>query len=370
MAQEKPLKRGSSGWEWNRVAAKVRERDAGRCVVCAGEGEEVDHIVPLAQGGTNDLGNLRLLCHPCHQGVTNAAFGTAPHRAPVTAETFEGIETEIVHCDPRSLLLLEKNARFMKAETFKRLVENVKRDGVLTSLPFAVREDGGGLRVLSGNHRVMAATEAGLETIDVLVSLTELSPARQKAIQLSHNSLVGEDDPLTLRALFEELGDVAWKAYSGLDDKTLDLMTKAATPGMGAQGLEMATLTLSFLPGELERMREAFESIAPALKGETWIVPFELYDATADMLDTVSLACEVRSMAVAFAHMVDVFERHIGELRPELERNKGDFPLAVLFGRSEAPRDQVRVVAKALERLGDDPWDALVALIGQTRAKH
>ncbi len=288
---------------------------------------------------------------------------------PIAAETFEGIETEIVSCDPRSLLLLEKNARFMKAVTFQRLVENVKRDGVLTSLPFAVRE-GEGLRVLSGNHRVQAAIEAGLESIDVLVSLTELSPARQKAIQLSHNSLTGEDDPLTLKALYEEMGDVAWQAYSGLDDKTLDLMTKAASPGMGAQGLEVATLTLAFLPGELERMRESFASIAPALKGETWLVPFELYDATADMLDTVSLACEVRSMAVAFAHMVEVFERHLGELRPELERNKGDFPLAVLFGRSEAPREQVRAVAKALERLGDDPWTALVALIGQTRAKH
>ena len=87
-------------------------------------------------------------------------------------------------------------------------------------------------------------------------------------------------------------------------------------------------------------------------------MPFALYDATADMLDTVSLACEVRSMAVAFAHLVEVFERHLGELRPELERNRGDFPLAVLFGRSEAPRDRARAVAKALARLGDDPWEA------------
>ncbi len=281
-------------------------------------------------------------------------------------DAIEGIETEIVTCAPRSLLLLEKNARYMKAQTFQRLVENIRRDGTLTSLPFAVRE-GEGLRVLSGNHRVLAAIEAGLENIDVLVSLTELSPARQKAIQLSHNSLVGEDDPLTLRALFEELGDVAWKAYSGLDDATLELMAKAATPGLGAQGLDLATLTLTFLPGDLERMREAFARIAPGLKGEAWIVPFELYDATADMLDTVSLACEVRSMAVAFAHMVEVFERHLGELRPELERNRGDFPLAVLFGRSEVPRDRARGIAKALARLDDDPWEALEKVLLTTR---
>lgn len=276
----------------------------------------------------------------------------------------DGIETEIVTCDPKSLMLLEKNARFMKAATFQRLVENVKRDGVLTSLPFAVRE-GEGLRVLSGNHRVMAAIEAGLNTIEVIVSQTELSPARQKAIQLSHNSLVGEDDPLTLRELFAELGDVAWKAYSGLDDAMLGMMDKAATPALGAQGLDMATLTLAFLPGDLEHMREAFEAVAPLVKDEVWLVPFALYDRTADMLDTVSLACEVRSMAVTFAHLVDVFERHLGELRPELDKNKGDFPLSVLFERSEVPRDKARAIAKALARYGDDPWESLeAALLG------
>jgi 5-methylcytosine-specific restriction protein A len=27
---------------------------------------EVDHIIPLAEGGTHDLANLRCLCIPCH----------------------------------------------------------------------------------------------------------------------------------------------------------------------------------------------------------------------------------------------------------------------------------------------------------------
>lgn len=29
-------------------------------------GGEVDHIVPLAKGGTNAPGNLQLLCKSCH----------------------------------------------------------------------------------------------------------------------------------------------------------------------------------------------------------------------------------------------------------------------------------------------------------------
>ncbi|MCA9831532.1 MAG: ParB-like nuclease domain-containing protein [Dehalococcoidia bacterium] len=282
-------------------------------------------------------------------------------------EMMAGIETAVVECDPRELVLLEKNARYMKPETFRKLVENVKRDGVLTQLPFCVR-DGERLKVLSGNHRVMAAIEAGLESVEVLVSKHELTPDRQRAIQLSHNAIVGEDDPLMLRALFDELGDVAWKAYSGLDDKVLDLMTKGATPPMGAQGLDVAFLTLAFLPGEKERMREALLEAADAGKDEAWLVPFALYDQTADMLDTTSLACEVRSMAVAFAHLVDVFGRHLGELKPEMAKNKGDFPLAVLFERSEVPRESARRVAKVLARYGDDPWEALETALARLEA--
>lgn len=29
--------------------------------------EEVDHIVPLAEGGTNDRSNLQGICKPCHK---------------------------------------------------------------------------------------------------------------------------------------------------------------------------------------------------------------------------------------------------------------------------------------------------------------
>jgi hypothetical protein len=31
---------------------------------------EMDHIVPVADGGSSDLGNLRTLCYRCHTSVT------------------------------------------------------------------------------------------------------------------------------------------------------------------------------------------------------------------------------------------------------------------------------------------------------------
>lgn len=61
--------RGGSGWIWQRTKREVLERDGQRCVACGATGVrfEVDHIVPLANGGSNELQNLRTLCVPCHR---------------------------------------------------------------------------------------------------------------------------------------------------------------------------------------------------------------------------------------------------------------------------------------------------------------
>lgn len=47
-----------------------------RCKTCLAQGrltiaEEVDHIVPLDEGGSNDWGNLQGLCEPCHKAKTS-----------------------------------------------------------------------------------------------------------------------------------------------------------------------------------------------------------------------------------------------------------------------------------------------------------
>jgi len=57
-----------------RVKAILRARDRGACSQCGtnivielNAEPHIDHIVPLARGGTNDLVNLQLLCATCNQ---------------------------------------------------------------------------------------------------------------------------------------------------------------------------------------------------------------------------------------------------------------------------------------------------------------
>lgn len=66
---------------WDKLRAEVILRDAGLCQACLTIGvinavagkkfqAHVDHIVPKAAGGTDELANLQLLCAPHHKAKT------------------------------------------------------------------------------------------------------------------------------------------------------------------------------------------------------------------------------------------------------------------------------------------------------------
>lgn len=57
---------------WNMFRKKRRPevlaRDENICKYCgSNEDLEIDHIIPLAKGGTNDLDNLQILCRHCNR---------------------------------------------------------------------------------------------------------------------------------------------------------------------------------------------------------------------------------------------------------------------------------------------------------------
>ena len=49
------------------VRQEVWKRDKGRCVKCRGKEDlEFDHIIPVAEGGSNTVKNIQLLCKVCN----------------------------------------------------------------------------------------------------------------------------------------------------------------------------------------------------------------------------------------------------------------------------------------------------------------
>ena len=66
-------RRTVSGWEEQRRARRVLDRCVGCCHLCGNPGAtQVDHVIPLAEGGADDETNLAPIHEHCHREKTQA----------------------------------------------------------------------------------------------------------------------------------------------------------------------------------------------------------------------------------------------------------------------------------------------------------
>lgn len=80
--------RGGRPWRRKRDAVMARDKRLCRCEECAKTGrlriaDEVDHIIPLSQGGTDDLDNLQAINRDCHRAKTARESFLGAERASV-----------------------------------------------------------------------------------------------------------------------------------------------------------------------------------------------------------------------------------------------------------------------------------------------
>ena len=76
--------------EWMKVRKNVLMRDSFKCVMCGRKAEQVDHIQPKAEGGSDLLSNLQSLCINHHKQKTlkEAAAGRRRyHRSRLRNDT-------------------------------------------------------------------------------------------------------------------------------------------------------------------------------------------------------------------------------------------------------------------------------------------
>ena len=267
------------------------------------------------------------------------------------------ITTRIERMKINDLKLLELNARYMTHEMFQQLVENIKRDGDLTSIPFAWKDKDGKYLVISGNHRVQAAKEAGLKEINVLLTDDPLTYDQRVAIQLSHNAISGEDDPAILRQLYESIIDLDFKQYSGLDDKTLKLLEITKIDGLPEIDLDYQNVMLIFLPDEKERLEAVLTKALTVTPGkEIWTARWGDYDRFMDALTTTMTSYNIKNFATALWIILEVFERHLGDLKEGWLGEKGvktqnQVPITTIFGTDMVKPKDARIVNQALEKM-------------------
>src|SRR5690606_20191941 len=107
-----------------------------------------------------------------------------------------------------------------------------------------------------------------------------------------------------------------WKQYAGLDDKTLELLGQVTVEPLSEAQLEFQTVTIMFLPHELEQARASFDAAKDLVKtDELWAAGLDQYDRFVDGLEESGAAYNVRNVATQLLVMLGVYERHRTDLQ-------------------------------------------------------
>ena len=183
---------------------------------------------------------------------------------------------------------------------------------------------------------------------------------QRRAIQLSHNEISGEDDPATLKLLYNSIQDVGMRLYSALDDKKLELLDDVKPGSLAEANLQFQTVKMVFLPHELEAIEEAWKSVEELLGGVqvTWLADMESYDATLDAIEAASRAHGIKNTATALMVVLEVFTRHLADLKEgfldsmgEPKDIQGIVPISVVLENPNIPPKAASLLDKAINHM-------------------
>ena len=236
----------------------------------------------------------------------------------------ERLEIEVRKVPLKALKARDKNARFMTTEQIRRLSDNLKRDGALTGtvlVYWPASEERG--EILSGHHRVEAAINAGIEEDWAHVILNELTEVRKVSIQLSHNAIVGQDDPAILADMYSNLDSLVEKAYSGLTDDDVANFDGVDISSIGSTGVIYREVNILFLDGKEELFKEVVERAA-AVQGQRNMPQFHLasdadFEKFFDSLVRIKQYHNVFNTAIAIRMMAIMALERLEQLQPPEE---------------------------------------------------
>jgi hypothetical protein len=218
------------------------------------------------------------------------------------------------------------NARVMSNEKFDRLAENIKKDGVLESLPLChLKANEAGNReffLISGHHRTRAARKAGVLNIHVLVYEREMSRDEVISKQLSHNSLNGYDDKETLGVLYNEIKDLTFKIATGISDLDITIDSKGVQIDDIKVELNYEMLNILFLPKQMEYLEKIFALIEP--EATVYLADKADFDKFAEQARTIAKRDNIINMSAIVARMLEIVELYHKEVpAPEKPEKKG-----------------------------------------------
>lgn len=218
------------------------------------------------------------------------------------------MEVEYKELNIRDIQEAEINPQIMGEDDFKRLVKNIKKDGVLTSAPLVMRT-GNNYRCISGHHRIRAALKANIQnTVCAIIEETDISTRLR--LQLVHNDIHGEPDPEIVKQLQSKITEE--------DLKLCDILTeqaKAENNNIDVDVPQFKYVNICLLPETREGLVELMDFLND--DSEKYLIEKPEYEHLKDLL-TTAFRGGYKTPGRAFRKFMDIIDEHKEEIGQEV----------------------------------------------------
>jgi len=235
---------------------------------------------------------------------------------------------KITNVSPEEIVPAEMNANEMDDKTFERLCKNIGMSGLSSTITCYKRKEDNKYVIISGHHRYRAAVLNGIKTIPVLYADEEdLTKDEIIAIQLSHNSLHGEDDKNILKKLFEEIKSIDFKEFSNIEIDEIgkiDVFSPSIVPIQ-----ETYTVSIVLFKPHLDLLDEITRCVNEALDKSDVVILENQNNAEEEYMKlTAEIAkkFEIKSPNIAFSKILELAKAQLEVLDGNMKRSDSNKP--------------------------------------------
>lgn len=211
----------------------------------------------------------------------------------------------------------ELNANVMTENDFDTLTNNIRKSG-LSSVPTCYkRTDNGRFVLISGHHRIKSCKKLGYSEVGILYAdECDLDKDEIIAIQLSHNSLHGEDDRNILKKLFDEIRSIDFKEFAHVNiDEIGSIKTDSAA---FSPVMEDYTMSVVLYKNDMDRVQEILGVVRENVAKSDLVViadgePAE--DVMLSLMKSVKKEFDIRSSSVSLMKIFELASMKMKELK-------------------------------------------------------
>lgn len=214
-----------------------------------------------------------------------------------------GLEIWQAHID--KIKEQDVNPRVQSPDMFEQLIANIKKNKRLESLPLcAKRENDKGIwfELISGHHRVRAAKSAGLQTIIILVDITNLDRDGVISKQLAHNNIDGITDVQLANRLYNEIQSIDFKIEAFMDAVSNSKTFSVTMQAVNAR-IDWHNVTFLFLPKSISNL----DILVEYLDGVNYVYcsSIEGYDKFIEAVRKIKSVKDIKNTGAAIDFMIE-----------------------------------------------------------------